>query len=52
MRELAAFNTGLCLITTRTPVADIADYNALQLSVVSWSNYPVIPVQSYSGHWV
>ena len=26
MRELAAFNTGLCVITTRTPVADIADY--------------------------
>jgi hypothetical protein len=26
LRELAAFNTGLCLIATRTPVADIADY--------------------------
>jgi hypothetical protein len=26
LRELAAFNTGLCLITTRAPVADIADY--------------------------
>jgi serine/threonine protein kinase len=26
LRELAAFNTGLCLITTRIPVADIADY--------------------------
>ncbi len=26
LRELAAFNTGLCLITTRTPVADIADH--------------------------
>jgi tetratricopeptide (TPR) repeat protein len=25
LRELAAFNMGLCLITTRTPVADIAD---------------------------
>src|SRR5258708_32224083 len=25
LRELAAFNTGLCLITTRSPVADIAD---------------------------
>jgi hypothetical protein len=25
-RELAAFNTGLCVITTRTPVADIADH--------------------------
>jgi hypothetical protein len=26
VRELAAFNKGLCLITTRTPVADIADH--------------------------
>jgi serine/threonine protein kinase len=26
LRELATFNTGLCVITTRTPVADIADY--------------------------
>jgi hypothetical protein len=25
-RELAAYNTGLCVITTRTAVADIADY--------------------------
>jgi hypothetical protein len=26
LREAAAFNRGLCVITTRTPVADIADY--------------------------
>jgi serine/threonine protein kinase/tetratricopeptide (TPR) repeat protein len=26
LRELAAFNTGLCLITTRAPVTDIADH--------------------------
>src|SRR5262249_30947002 len=26
LRELAAFNRGLCIITTRTPVADIADH--------------------------
>jgi serine/threonine protein kinase len=26
LRQLAAFNTGLCVITTRTPVADIADH--------------------------
>jgi len=26
LRELAAFNTGLCVTTTRTPVADIADH--------------------------
>jgi hypothetical protein len=26
LRDLAAFNTGLCVITTRIPVADIADH--------------------------
>jgi predicted ATPase len=26
LRELAAFNTGLCIITTRTPIADIVDH--------------------------
>jgi serine/threonine protein kinase/tetratricopeptide (TPR) repeat protein len=26
LRELAAFNKGLCIITTRTPIADIADH--------------------------
>jgi tetratricopeptide (TPR) repeat protein len=26
LRELAAFNMGLCVITTRTPIADIADH--------------------------
>jgi serine/threonine protein kinase/tetratricopeptide (TPR) repeat protein len=26
LRELAVFNKGLCVITTRTPIADIADY--------------------------
>src|SRR6516165_3110081 len=26
LRELATFNRGLCVITTRTPVADIVDY--------------------------
>ena len=26
LRELAAFNTGLCVISTRLPVADIADH--------------------------
>jgi serine/threonine protein kinase len=26
LRELAAFNTGLCVITTRTPLADLADH--------------------------
>ena len=26
LRELAAFNTGLCVITTRLPAADLADH--------------------------
>ena len=26
LRELAAFNTGLCVITTRLPVADLGDH--------------------------
>src|SRR4029077_19273936 len=26
LRDLAAFNTGLCIITTRLPVADLADH--------------------------
>jgi hypothetical protein len=26
LKELAAFNTGLCVVTTRLPVADIADH--------------------------
>ncbi len=26
LRELAAFNTGLCVVTTRLPIADIADH--------------------------
>ena len=26
LRELAAFNTGLCVVTTRLPVADLADH--------------------------
>jgi hypothetical protein len=29
LRELSAFNTGLCVITTRTPVADLADYERM-----------------------
>jgi serine/threonine protein kinase len=31
LRELAAFNTGLCVITTRTPIGDIADREGTSL---------------------
>jgi tetratricopeptide (TPR) repeat protein len=41
LRELAAFNTGLCVITTRMPVADIADHeraSALRRELEQLSN--------------
>jgi predicted ATPase len=41
LRELAAFNTGLCVITTRTPVTDIADHqgtSALRRDLEQLSN--------------
>jgi hypothetical protein len=41
LRELAAFNTGLCVITTRSPVADIADHegtSALRRDLEQLSN--------------
>jgi serine/threonine protein kinase len=41
MRELAAFNMGLCVITTRLPVADIADHehtSALRRDLEQLSN--------------
>jgi GTPase SAR1 family protein len=41
LRELAAFNTGLCVITTRTRVADIADHertSALRRDLEQLSN--------------
>jgi hypothetical protein len=41
LRELAAFNTGLCVITTRLPVADLADHertSALRLDLEQLSS--------------
>jgi hypothetical protein len=41
LRELAAFNKGLCVITTRTPLADVADYertSALRRDLEQLSN--------------
>ncbi len=41
LRELAAFNTGLCVITTRIPVVDIADHagtSALRRDLEQLSN--------------
>jgi serine/threonine protein kinase/predicted ATPase len=41
LRELAAFNTGLCVITTRLPVTDLADHeraSALRLNLEQLSS--------------
>src|SRR5258705_12057174 len=41
LRELAAFNTGLCVITTRLPIADLADHtgtSALRRDLDNLSN--------------
>jgi hypothetical protein len=41
LRELAAFNTGLCVITTRIPIADLADHertSALRRDLEQLSN--------------
>ena len=41
LRELAAFNTGLCVITTRLPIADLADHertSALRLDLEQLSS--------------
>ena len=41
LRELAAFNTGLCIITTRLPIADLADHehsSALRRDLEQLSN--------------
>jgi hypothetical protein len=52
LRELAAFNTGLCVITTRTPVADIANHEvAPQSFVVTWNIYPAKLVPNCSERW-
>jgi hypothetical protein len=52
LRELAAFNTGLCAISTRLPVADIADHERTSPFVVTWSNYPATPERGFSKRWV
>src|SRR4029077_11093154 len=51
LRELAAFNTGLCVITTRLPVADIADHEDTSPRVATSNNYPAMPARSSSERW-
>ena len=49
LRELAAFNPGLCVISTRLPVADIADHEAFQRFVWISNTSPAMRVQSCSA---
>jgi hypothetical protein len=51
LRELAAFNPGLCVITTRTPVAALQITSAPRPFAVTWNNYPVMPVRNCSERW-
>ena len=51
LRQLAALNTGLCVITTRLPVADIADHEGTPLCVVTWNNFPAMLVRSCFERW-
>ena len=52
MRELAAFNTGLCVITTRRRSLILQITSAPRLCVVTWNNYPAMPVRNCSERWV
>ena len=51
LRELAAFNTGLCVITTRIPVADIADHEGTSAPRLDLEHYPAMLVRSCSERW-
>ena len=48
LRELAAFNTGLCVITTRIPVAILQITSAPRPFAVTWNIYPAMPVRNCS----
>ena len=51
LRELAAFNRGLCMITSRMPVADIADHERTSALRRAWNGYPAMQGRSCSEHW-
>ena len=51
LRELAAFNRGLCVITTRLPVADITDREGTSALRVTWNSYPAMLGRSCSERW-
>ena len=51
MRELAAFNTGLCVVTTRLPVADLADHERTSTLRLTSNNYQATPALSCCERW-
>jgi serine/threonine protein kinase len=51
LRELAAFNTGLCVITRACRSLIWRITRAPQPCAVTWSNYPAMPGPSYSRRW-
>jgi hypothetical protein len=51
LRQLAAFNKGLCAITTRLPVADLADHEGSSAPAVNWSTSQAMPALNCSGRW-
>ena len=51
LRELAAFNRGLCVITTRMRSLILQITSVPRPCVVTWNNYPAMPVRSCSGRW-
>jgi serine/threonine protein kinase len=52
LRELAAFNKGLCVITTRLAVADIAEHEHASAPRRDLDNYPAMLVRRCFGHSV
>jgi hypothetical protein len=49
--ELAAFNQGLCVITTGRRSRILRIMSVLQPFVVTWTNYPAMPGRSCSERW-
>jgi hypothetical protein len=52
LRELAAFNSGLCVITTRLPIADIADHQRTSAPRRDLEHLSSDAGASCSGPWV
>jgi hypothetical protein len=54
LRELAAFNSGLCVITARLPIADVAAHEHTSVprrDLEQRTSSPAMPVQSCFERW-